>query len=1176
MTSLDDLSTGTRVTGLGGQGVAVVKSVQWFGQQAIKVIFEDAEGRLRESLLYRDDESTLELVEAGRPWSFDGDGELLRLVSEAYRINLAWLFDPYVAITTSIIMPLPHQISAVYEEMLPRQPMRFLLADDPGAGKTIMAGLLIKELMVRGDLKRCLVISPGALTDQWQDELHEKFGLSFDLLTRDMIDAAQTANPFEHKDCLIARMDQLSRNEDLQDKFNRAPDWDLIIVDEAHRMSGSYYGNEVRLTKRYRLGQVVGGHCRNFLLMTATPHNGKEEDFQIFLALLDGDRFEGKYRDGVHMADPSDLMRRLVKEDLYKFDGKPLFPERRSYTIQYEFSSEESHLYSEVTEYVRAEMNRAERFAEKEGQRRVNVGFALMILQRRLASSPESIYRSLKRRREKLESRLRKQRILLKGKAAKSQFEDSVLDGIDQSVFDDSYDEAPQDEREELESKLVDNATAAATIEELETEIRRLHQIEGLARKVVHSGQDAKWNQLNSILDDPLMTDEAGNRRKLVIFSEFKDTVYYLAERIRDRLGRDEAVVENHGSVTREKRRRVVHAFMNDPEVLVLVASDAAGEGVNLQRAHLMVNYDLPWNPNRLEQRFGRIHRIGQTEVCHLWNLIAKDTREGDVYIRLLQKLEAAREALGGKVYDVLGRMFDQTPLREMLMDAIRYGNDPEVKARLNQDVDGVVDRDHLQQILDEYALVNDTMDTTRIQTIREEMERSHARRLQPHFIQAFFLDAFPRLGGMVHPREKGRWEISRVPVAVCRRDRQIGTGTPVGERYERICFDKDRVDQQPRAELICPGSPLLDATIDLVLERHGELMKRGAVLLDETDPSETPRLLFYLDHAVHDGRRDRTGEPLTISRRLQFIEVRPDGNYRSAGEAPYLDYRSLAETERQLIEPELDAEWLRRDWDNEVMEYAIAQVIPDHVDDVKTQRVKQVDRTEEQVKARLTKEISHWDHRAQILKSKQQAGKQTRLLPARVAQERADKLANRLQLRLAELQKERQITPGAPQVKGGALIIPAGLLLKHQGKAPVSLDDGVDAEARKRVEKLAMQAVMTAERSLHCVPKDVSNTKGTGYDIESRSSEGTLRFIEVKGRAKGADKVTLTTNEVRCAVNTPEQFILAVAIIDEDTVSDLTYIRNFPFKEPGFGEVSTAYKIDDLFHHGRPPHDQP
>ncbi len=765
---LEDLQHGTRVQGLDPSGPATVQAVTWSGEHAVNVIYLDAQQQLGQRLLYRDDEHGLRAVEAGRPWSFDGDGALLRLVMEADRIRLAWLYDPYLAITTSIIEPLPHQISAVYEEMLPRQPMRFLLADDPGAGKTIMAGLLIKELMIRGDLHRCLIVSPGSLTEQWQDELAEKFGLTFDLLTRDMVAAARTANPFEHNHLLVCRMDQLSRNEDLQAKLLAAPEWDLVIVDEAHRMSGHYFGGEVKLTKRYRLGQTIGSHCRNLLMMTATPHNGKDEDFQIFLALLDADRFEGRFRDGVHVVDPHDIMRRLVKEDLYRFDSTPLFPERCSYTAQYELSELEAHLYAEVTDYVRDEMNRVERNVDQgDGTRRVNVGFALMTLQRRLASSPEAIYRSLRNRRQRLEDRLAEQRLLLRGRTVPLRFTDSVLDVLDEDDLDDSYEEADQEEREELEGRLVDNATAAATIEELELEIARLQTLEELAKQVVRSGEDAKWNQLNAILDDPLMVDEAGSRRKLVIFSEFKDTLAYVVRRVRDRLGRDDAVVTIHGGVTREERRKVVHGFMNDPQVLVLVANDAAGEGVNLQRAHLMVNYDLPWNPNRLEQRFGRIHRIGQREVCHLWNLVAKDTREGMVFTRLFEKLEIEREALGGKVYDVLGQLFDQKALRELLMEAIRYNTDPEVRARLDRAEDGVVDHARILELLEGRALARDQMDTSRIQAMREEMERAHARRLQPQYVQAFFLDAFARIGGRAHPREAGRWEISHVPAAV-------------------------------------------------------------------------------------------------------------------------------------------------------------------------------------------------------------------------------------------------------------------------------------------------------------------------------------------------------------------------------------------------------------------------
>ena len=363
-------------------------------------------------LLYRDREPTLEIAETGRPWSFDGDGKLFRLVSEAHRINLAYLFDPLLAVHTSMVDPLPHQITAVYGEMLPRQPLRFLLADDPGAGKTIMAGLLIKELLIRGDLHRCLIVCPGNLAEQWQDELYQRFQLPFEILTNDKLESARTGNWFAENPLAICRLDKLSRNEDVQAKLANT-DWDLIVCDEAHKMSATFFGSEVKYTKRYRLGQLLGQLTRHFLLMTATPHNGKEEDFQLFMALLDGDRFEGRFRDGVHTVDASDLMRRLVKEQLLKFDGTPLFPERRAYTVSYKLSDAEAALYKSVTDYVREEFNRADAL-ENEG-RKGTVGFALTILQRRLASSPEAILQSLRRRRERLERRLREEQILKRG-----------------------------------------------------------------------------------------------------------------------------------------------------------------------------------------------------------------------------------------------------------------------------------------------------------------------------------------------------------------------------------------------------------------------------------------------------------------------------------------------------------------------------------------------------------------------------------------------------------------------------------------------------------------------------------------------------------------------------------------------------------------------------------------
>jgi hypothetical protein len=354
----------------------------------VELTYRDAAGRLGSELLYRDDEPRLSVASAGRPWSFDGDGGLFRLVSEARRIRLAYLFDPVLAVHTSLVEPLPHQITGVYHEMLSRQPLRYLLADDPGAGKTIMAGLLIKELIIRGDLRRCLIVCPGMLVEQWQDELDRRFHLPFEIMTNDQVEAARTGNWFAENPLAICRLDKLSRNGDLQAKLQQT-DWDLVVVDEAHKMSASFFGGEVKETKRYKLGKLLSHLTRHFLLMTATPHNGKEEDFQLFMALLDGDRFEGRFRDGVHVADVSDLMRRLVKENLLKFDGTPLFPERWGYTVNYKLSAAEADLYKQVTDYVREEFNRVDTL--QNGGRKGTVGFALTILQRRLASSPEAI-----------------------------------------------------------------------------------------------------------------------------------------------------------------------------------------------------------------------------------------------------------------------------------------------------------------------------------------------------------------------------------------------------------------------------------------------------------------------------------------------------------------------------------------------------------------------------------------------------------------------------------------------------------------------------------------------------------------------------------------------------------------------------------------------------------------
>ena len=1192
MAKLEELKPGVHIRGLIPGDVVSVIDAQWHGSAAVELTYKQANGDRGAQLLFRGDEGDLALVETVTTWSFSADGDAFKLAAEAYRIHLAHLFDPVLAVHTSLIEPLPHQITAVYGEMLTRQPLRYLLADDPGAGKTIMAGLLIKELMVRGDVERCLICVPGNLAAQWQDELWFKFQLRFDILTRDTYDAAATGNAFEEHDRAIIRLDQVARSEELQEQLSRT-DWDLVVVDEAHKMSAHYWGQKLEETRRYKLGKLLRDVTRHFLLMTATPHNGKTVDFQLFMALLDQDRFEGRYRSEIHDADVSDLMRRMVKEELVRFDERPLFPERRAYTVNYPLSQAEAQLYDDVTEYVRNEFNRADQLADD--KHRGTVGFALMILQRRLASSPAAIYHSLRRRRERLEAKLQEARDSQMGSRVTplpSATEDERRALHEADFWEEFADEAPAEELEDREELIIDSATTATTIAELETEIAILKGLEQTAYRVRHSGADRKWEELASILQadadaagpgSPVsMIDEHGRRRKLVIFTEHRDTLTYLRDRIATLFGRDEMIVTIHGSVPRPERRAVEERFRNDPAVAFLLATDAAAEGINLQRAHLMINYDLPWNPNRLEQRFGRIHRIGQSEVCHLWNLVSAQTREGAVYARLLQKLATENAALQGKVFDILGELFDQTPLRRLLVDAIRYGDQPEVRARLEQAVDDAVDQDRVRDLLETRSLATETMDTSEITRIREEMERYAARRLQPYYIRAFFIEAFSRLGGKLYEREPERYQISHVPARIRHRAKALGTAVPVLETYERVCFDKALIHQStlPEASFLCPGHPLLDTVIDMSQNRLGNLLRDGTVLVDPADPGTTPRVLIFLEQRIRDqapgyrrgapeyrrgGAADGTGATTggrLISQEVHFVEVAEDGAMRSGGAAPYLDYAPATSAQRAGVADLFQAGWLSSHaLDAAAIDYAVEHLIPAHLARVRKRREELIDKTLKAVHARLTWETNHWDGQAAGYRLKAEESRGPRKLgyldQARRSQERADALAARLEARTQALERARHISAAPPVVIGGALVVPIGLLLGE--RTPKEIID------TRITEQIAMQAVLKAEAELGFYPRDVSR-ENLGYDIESRDpASGHTRFIEVKGRRAGARDVTVTKNEILTGFNQPEQYILALVEVRDGRAATPRYVRE-PFRtEPGFGVVSVNYNLRDL-----------
>jgi superfamily II DNA or RNA helicase len=1164
---IEDLSPGSALTGLEPSAVATIVAVVPIAEGAVQVIYKTPDGTLKDRLLGQADEATIALAVAERPWAFDGDGEAFKLAVEAKRIDLAFLFDPMMAVHTSNVDPLPHQITAVYESLLPRQPLRFVLADDPGAGKTIMAGLYIRELLMRADARRILIVAPGGLVEQWRDELFEKFGLEFRIFGKELDAASPSGNPFEDHDQLIVRLDQVARNEETQDKVCLAG-WDLVVFDEAHKLSAHFYGREIKRTGRFRFAERLGQHTRHLLLMTATPHNGKEEDFQLFLSLLDSDRFYGKFRDGVHRVDVSDLMRRMVKEEMVRFDGAPLFPERKAYTVNYALSDPEAALYEAVTQYVKTEMGKADQLA---GGRKGSVGFALAALQRRLASSPAAIFQSLRRRKERLERRLREEQLGERG---------GTLLAESLAVVPDDDDELTAEEQEDLEETLIDRATAARSGAELAQEIAILGRLEGQARALVASGLDRKWDELSRILqDDPAMRDAGGRQRKLIIFSEHRDTLHYLRGKIAGVLGDPDAIVAIEGATHRDERRRVQALFRSDPGVRVLIATDAAGEGVNLQNANLMVNYDLPWNPNRLEQRFGRIHRIGQHEVCHLWNLVARETREGDVYFRLLEKLRVESDALKGRVFDILGEVFEGASLKTLLLDAIRYGDQPEVRARLGRSVEHALDREHLRAILDRNALAQESMGAERLFAVKEELEKAEARRLQPYFVRAFFTRAFAALGGVMHPREAARFEITHVPVAIRDRDRVI-TGrnrrelAPVLKRYERVCFTKDAVRPLDRpgasfAAMLHPGHPLMLAVSDLLLEQHGNLLRQGALLVDPTDDGDEPHLLFLLTHEI------RSGDDQVLSKRLQFVRVAPDGSAAFAGWAPHLDLEPLAAADRPLLADLLDAPWIRADQEHRALALAAATLVPEHFGEVAGRRVAHVDKTLAAVHERLTTEINFWSDRWLKLKEDQDAGKDVRLNLDKARRTVSD-LEGRLESRKRELLAMRHVTSATPVALGGALVVPAGLLRRLRGEPPA--EDGAtfsaDAAARARIERLAMDAVRRTEEARGCRVVDVSAQK-CGWDITSYppSADGRqpdARHIEVKGRVKGASTVTVTRNEILYALNQADKFLLAIALVGEDDSVDGPYYLRNPFgAEPGWGVASVNYDLPSLLAKG-------
>jgi superfamily II DNA or RNA helicase len=1078
---------------------------------SVNVVYMRLDGSYDSIVLFPEDLEKVSEVAGDGGRRFDADAGSFLLASEALRIRYSYAFDNRLAMHTSLIEPLPHQITAVYEDMLPRQPLRFLLADDPGAGKTIMAGLLIKELMIRGEVERCLIVCPGGLVQQWvEDELGPKFGLEFRMLTNDIVDSTRSGNPFRDIPLMVASMDKLARDERLKAMLGEV-EWDLVVVDEAHKMAAHRNGRKVDATRRYRLGELLRDHTRNLLLMTATPHNGKEGDFQEFMKLLDRDRFEGGVGAGL-ARDTDGMMRRLQKEELLTFEGKPLFPIREARTLAYTLSAGEQSLYEHVTDYVREGFNRADRIVRQD--RRNAVGFALTSLQRRLASSPMAAWKSIERRRLRLEKLAREVRehgtytVHPHGGA-----------GHDEPLWDD-WDDEDIDEAQDDDTLVLDDATASETLDELEAEISELRTLESEASDVYHRGEDKKWGELLRLLESEQMKKPDGSREKLIVFTEYADTLEYLEGKLSSYLGSAGRLRTIRGGMNRDQRRQVEADFKQNDDVSVLVATDAAGEGINLQVAHILINYDLPWNPNRIEQRFGRIHRIGQRHTCYMYNLVADGTREGEVWHRLFQKLEQESETLHGRVFDVLGQVtYDDKTLSELLLDAIRRDSTPERQSYLDTVIDSSLDTDRLKSLMATDVLATDSLDVEDVRRVREDIERANAMRLQPHYIRSFFARALEDLGGRLVSNRDGTFRMSKVPLAL--RVSSSGVRRPLAERYASLAFDKGDVKEPGKTDLVCVGHPLLDATVEETLARHGDSLGRGSILVDDANRTLAPReLLTYLLTLV-----DGCGQ--VCERRLYYVEVEQGKEPVIFGQAPYIDYRPPSEEEAARLDSgALDPLSWERDGEARAERALMDGPVSHDVREISEKRAARVDKVEEAVRQRLNHAIATASTEKERWAERARSGDEGARPTAANKKRELESLIARRDTRLRELEGERMVRPKPITLVSAAVVLPSRAITSNPKDAKDLF------EARKASEERGMDAVMHIERQLHHDPKDVSRLN-VGWDVQSyverADGTGDWRFIESKGVREDADTVTLSPNEVRKAAGNSDTFVLAV-----------------------------------------------
>ncbi len=1035
-----------------------------------------------DQLLHRDEVNALQSLKLAP--NFTAEARHVFLSLEALRYRYAARYDSLFAVNVSKVDPLPHQVDAVYGHVLKLPRIRFLIADDPGAGKTIMAGLIIKELKLRHLINRVLIVVPGHLKDQWRREMKERFEEKFVIMDRGLLRAHPGENVWTSEPHLITSID-FAKQDDIK-ALIESSQWDLVIVDEAHKMAANLYGNKLKKSARYYLGETLSRISTHLLFLTATPHKGDPENFRLFLDLLEPGFFANSemIRESITARDNPLLLRR-VKEDLKDFEGKPLFLPRHVQTLSFHLGREspkEQELYNELSRYVNSEYNKA-----LTKDKRNNVAFALVILQRRLASSTYALRNSLVRRKARLQE-------LLEGAEKKK----SPVRPIDFETIDDLSEEERWKEEEIWETLSVAENRA-----ELQREIEILGTLADKAQEIIDSESEIKVRELKKTLDN-LESEFSGE--KILIFTESRDTLSYLQSKM-DAWGYTVTVI--HGGLKLEERIEAESEFKNHSQVLI--ATEAAGEGINLQFCHLMINYDLPWNPNRLEQRMGRIHRYGQTKECFVVNLVAEDTREGMVLTALFKKIEEIRNALGNdKVFDVVSEVLYGVNLSQLLLEAAASAKGIE---EILAEIDVEVDEEYITQVKENLgeSLATHYIDYTRI---REMAERAREQRLIPEYTEAFFRKAFATLKGRLHTRRDGFLAIERIPSPIRRLaeadafKRQHGS---ILKAYPKTTFDKEVAFKNPDVEFLSFGHPLFEAVLEWVQDELSDCLKQGAVF-EDPDGKMDGVILFY-EGEIRDGLGQIAGVRL-----FAFYLQTGTGTIEPIDPKLLWD---LVESTQQV--ESVDLETLKG--------RAMAELVPvleGYKDELAAERTRQAEIKNKYGHASLERLCLELDGALIQLYTRRDAGDNVDLA---IHNKQAQKQSYEAALKkLAEtIAQERALTMSTPNFVGAIRVMPSPITDAAMKSDP-------------SIEQIGMETTMRYEREQGRVPEDVS-AENLGFDVRSTDPAGATLYIEVKARA-GHGAVALTQNEWFKANQFKSDYFLYV-VLNAATQPELYIVQN-------------------------------